>query len=212
MKTFRETAFEKQAVGIIKNLNARNMEGYYFEDSKSCVEKILSMMPAGSSVSWGGSMSLSECGLMDALKSADYKLIDRATAKTPEETREIYSKAVMADYYLMSTNAITLDGELLNIDGFGNRVACLITGPSNVILIVGRNKVALNLESAIARARNIAAPINVQRLNKQTPCLTTGKCENCSSPDCICNQFVVTRRSGAKGRIKVFLVNEDLGY
>ncbi|MDD3204554.1 MAG: lactate utilization protein [Lachnospiraceae bacterium] len=205
-------AFACLAKGIIKNLEARNMEGYYCEDSKACVEKILSLMPAGSIVSWGGSMSISECGLMDAIRQKDYVLIDRDTATTPEEKREIYAKTVMADYYLMSSNAITMEGELMNIDGFGNRVACLITGPSNVCVIVGRNKVVEDIEYAESRIRNVASPANTQRLNKQTPCAFTGRCGDCLSPDCICNQFVITRRSGIKGRIKVFLVNEELGY
>ena len=197
---------------IIKNMAKRNMEGYYCATSAEAVEKALSLMPEGSSVTWGGSMSIIECGLMDAVKTGKYEIIDRDLAKTPQEVREMYAKQVMADYYLMSTNAITMNGELVNIDGRANRVSCLCWGPQNVIIIAGMNKIATDVEDAIKRARNIAAPANTVRLNRNTPCTQTGKCENCYSPDCICSQFVVTRRSGVPNRIKVILVGEELGY
>lgn len=188
------------------------MEGYFCETCEDAVKKALELMPEGSVISWGGSMSISECGLMDALKKHSYTLIDRASAATEQEKREIYARTVMADYYLMSTNAITMDGELVNIDGFGNRVACLCSGPQNVIIIAGMNKVVNSVEAGIARIRTKAAPPNTTRLNKNTPCAKTGVCKNCFSPDCICSQTVITRRSGIPGRIKILLVNEDLGF
>ena len=157
-------------------------------------------------------MSVIECGLMDAIHQKNYDLIDRDTAKTPEEAREMYAKQVMADYYLMSTNAITMNGELVNIDGRANRVSCLCWGPQNVIIIAGMNKVATDVEDAIKRVRNIAAPANTVRLNRNTPCAQTGKCGDCYSPDCICSQVLVTRRSSTPNRIKVILVGEELGY
>lgn len=200
------------AATIIKGLKKRNMEGYFCETSREAVETALKLMPEGSVISWGGSMSISECGLMDAIKSGSYTLIDRMTAKTPQEKRVIYAKTVMADYYLMSTNAITMDGELVNIDGFCNRVACLCAGPENVIIIAGMNKVVKNVESGLDRIRTKAAPPNTVRLNKNTPCAKTGICGDCFSPDCICSQTVITRRSGIPGRIKVILVNEALGF
>lgn len=210
--TPKKQAFATAAETVIKNLQQRNMEGYYFEDSASCVKAIIDLMEEGSVVSWGGSMSVSECGLMDAIQGGKYQLIDRMTAKSPEEAREIFSKTVMADYYLMSTNAITFDGELINIDGNGNRVACLIHGPKHVIIVAGMNKLVSNVEDGQRRVRDIATPANTKRLNKNTPCFHTGRCGDCLSPDCICNQIVVTRRSGHPGRIKVFLVGEELGY
>jgi len=210
--SIKEQAFEVLAQNVIKNLERRNMEGYYCPDSKSCVDKIMEMLPSGSVISWGGSQSITECGLMDAIKAGDFSLIDRMTAKTPQETRELYAKTVMADYYFMSTNAITNDGELVNIDGNGNRVACLIQGPSHVFIIAGRNKFTASVEAAIERVRNQASPPNAIRLNRNLPCGLTGSCHNCLSPECFCNQIVVTRRSGHTGRIKVFLVNEELGY
>ncbi len=210
--TVKEQSFKVCCENVIKNLEKRNMEGYYFDNSKECVDAILKMIPENSIIGWGGSMTLSESGLMDALKAGNYQLIDRATAKTDEEARNIYAKTVLSDYYFMSTNAMTFDGELVNIDGNGNRVACLIQGPAHVFIIVGRNKLTASIDSAVERVRNIASPANAIRLNKNIPCGLTGRCHDCLSPECFCNQVVVTRRSGHKDRIKVFLINEDLGY
>ena len=210
--TPKQLAFQAAAESIIKNLNQRNMEGYFCEDSTACVKKILEMMEDGAVIGWGGSQSIAECGLMDAIHNGRYTLIDRMTAKTPEESRELYARTVMADYYLMSTNAITMDGELINIDGNGNRVACLIHSPKHVIMVVGMNKLVSNVEDGYRRVRDIATPANTKRLNKNTPCFHTGRCGDCLSPDCICNQVVITRRSGHAGRIKIFFVAEDLGY
>lgn len=210
--TIKEQAFKVRCENVIKNLEKRNMEGYYFENSKECVETILKMIPENSIIGWGGSMTLSETGLMDALQKGNFQLIDRTTAKTDEESRNIFAKTVLSDFYFMSTNAMTYDGELINIDGKGNRVACLIQGPSHVFLIVGRNKLTASIESAVERVRNVASPANAIRLNKNIPCGLTGRCHDCLSPECFCNQVVITRRSGMKGRIKVFLINEDLGY
>lgn len=208
----KEIANQNLANTIIKNMAKKNMEGYYCATSAEAVEKALSLMPEGASVTWGGSMTLTECGLMDALKTANYGLIDRDTVKTPEDSRLMYAKQVMADYYLMSSNAITIDGELVNIDGRANRVSCLCWGPQNVIIIAGMNKVCSDVESAVQRVRNFAAPPNCVRLNRNTPCTQTGKCGDCYSPDCICSQVLITRRSSNPNRIKVILVGEDLGY
>lgn len=208
----KEIANQNLANTIIKNMAKKNLEGYYCATSAEAVEKALSLMPEGASVTWGGSMTLTECGLMDALRTANYEIIDRDTAKTPEEARVMYSKQVMADYFLMSTNAITIDGELVNIDGRSNRVSCLCWGPQNVIIIAGMNKVAPDVESAIKRVRNMAAPANCVRLNKNTPCAQTGKCGDCYSQESICSQVLITRRSSAPNRIKVILVGEELGY
>lgn len=208
----KKKAYEIQATTIIKKLEKRGMEGYYFENRDLCVEKIISMMPKGSKISWGGSMTFHETGLSKMIDASDYELFDRYSVSTPEEQREIYSKIVMCDYFFMSTNAITLDGELINIDGNGNRLACLMQGPQNVMIIAGMNKLVGSVEAGIQRVKNIASPPNAIRLNKETPCTITGKCENCFSPDCICSHTVITRRSGKPGRIKIFLIGEDLGY
>lgn len=208
----KETAKQNVANTIIKNMEKKNMEGYYCATSAEAVEKALSLMPEGSSITWGGSETIKECGLMNAIHEKNYVLIDRAEAKTPEESRKMYSKQVMADYFLMSSNAVTIEGELVNIDGHSNRVACLCCGPRNVIVIAGMNKVVPDVESGLKRVRNFAAPPNTVRLNKNTPCAKTGKCADCYSPECICSEIVITRRSSIPNRIKVILVGEELGY
>ena len=200
------------AATVIKNLTKRNMEGYYAETCEDAVKIALSLMPEGSSIGWGGSVTLSECGLMDAIKNEKYELIDRNTAKTPEENKAIHAKIFTADFFLMSTNALTLDGELINVDGRSNRVCYLCYGPENVIIVAGINKLVVDVDAGIKRARNIAAPKNTQRLAKKTPCAATGRCADCLSPDCICMNTVITRASRVEGRIKVILVGEELGY
>lgn len=207
-----QAAFHAAVPGIITNLKKRNMEAFYYETSEEMVKDILAKIPAGSSITWGGSESVKECGLMEAISKGSYELLDRTTAKTPEESRIFYSKAVMADIFLMSTNAITYDGELINIDGNGNRVACLMQGPKEVFIIVGMNKFVGSIEEGIHRIENIAAPANVQRLNKETPCHSLGRCAHCFSDGSVCSHTVITRRSLHPGRIKIFMVPENLGY
>lgn len=211
---FLNEATKLRAQTIIKGLEKRNMEGVFCETKEDALAKALSYIEEGSCVTWGGSMSIEEVGLMDAVKNGNYEVIDRSVAKNYDEQREIFSKAVLADYYLMSSNAITLDGELINIDGTGNRVACLTYGPKNVIMIVGMNKVVNDVEDGIKRVRNFASPPNTLRLGLKTPCSMTGRCGDCYGDTCICSQIVVTRRQSAamKGRIKVILVGESLGY
>lgn len=208
----KEIAKQNLANTIIENMKKKNMEGYYCATSAEAVEKAISLIPEGSSVTWGGSVTLCECGLMDALHANNYELIDRMDAKTPEEARIMYGKQVMADFFLMSSNAVTIGGELVNIDGNSNRVACLCCGPKNVIVIAGMNKVVSTIEDGVHRVRNIAAPPNTVRLNRNTPCAKTGKCGDCYSPDCVCSQIVITRRSSIPNRIKVILVGEELGF
>ena len=187
------------------------MEGYYCSDSKSAVQKALSLIPEGSTVTWGGSESIKECGLVDALKDAPITIWDRKDVK-PEDMKAFYLKAFSANVYLMSSNAITLDGQLVNIDGTGNRIAALTYGPDRVILIVGMNKVCPDLESAITRVHNVAAPPNCMRLNIENPCTKDGICHNCLSPTKICNMLHVMHFNRFPGRIQVVLVGEQLGY
>ena len=208
----KQKYYENVANTIIKNLSKRQIEGYYCKDKESAVKKALELIPKEASVSWGGSMTLTETGLMDAIKNGEYKLIDRDAATNLEEQRKVYGEICMSDVFLMSTNAITLDGELINIDGRGNRVAFLCYGPQNVVILTGMNKVVTDVESGLKRVRDKASPPNTVRLNKKTPCAITGKCEDCYSPDCICGQIVVTRRSGVPNRIKIILIGEELGY
>lgn len=204
--------YETLAASVIKGLEKRNMEGYYFATSKEAVAFIMNMIPDGSSVSWGGSMTLTETGMMEALQASSLTKIDRNKASSPEEKKTLERQAFSADYFFMSSNAITADGELINVDGNGNRVAALVYGPDHVMILAGMNKIAMDEESAIKRVHTIAGPINTQRLNLSTPCSATGVCKNCLSPDCICAHTVITRYNRLKGRIKVFLIGETLGY
>lgn len=207
-------ANEIKAGTIIKNLKKRNMEGVYCATKEDALNQALSYIEDGSVVSWGGSESVHEIGLIDAVISKGLETIDRTKAKNFEEQRQIFSKAVLADYYLMSSNAITLDGELVNIDGTGNRVAALSYGPKHVLLIVGMNKVVSNVAEGIDRVRNFASPPNAIRLGLETPCSLTGRCGDCYGDRSICSQIVITRRQSMamKDRIKVILVGESLGY
>lgn len=208
-----QTYYETLAATVISNMEKRQIEGCYCPTSQEAKEKALSFLNENSLVSFGGSMTLGETGTLDALReSSSIRLLDRATAKTPEEAADIYHQALLADTYFMGCNAITAQGELVNIDGTGNRVAALIYGPKQVILMAGMNKIVPTIEEAVNRVRNTATPPNCIRLDKKTPCASTGVCHDCLSGDCICNQIVVTRRNGIPGRIKVILVGETLGY
>ncbi|MBE7091967.1 MAG: lactate utilization protein [Clostridiales bacterium] len=197
---------------LVENFNKRFFESYYCSTKEEAKDKALSLIKEGSSVSFGGSMSLSQCGLLDAVKSGNFTVYDRNLAKTPEEREEIMRKAFIADTFLMSANAVSQEGELVNIDGLGNRVSALCFGPKQIIVIVGLNKVAPDLDSAIVRARNVASPINTQRFNLDTPCTKKGACYDCKASDCICAQIVITRICRPKGRIKVIFCGEDLGF
>ena len=209
---YKSESYENQAKTIIKNLKKRNMIGYYCETGKEALDLVKSILPKWSLVTNGGSETLVETGIMDLIRSGEYEYIDRKSAKTPEESRALYGRIVTADYYLMSTNAITKEGELINVDGVGNRVACLINGPEHVLIITGMNKVVTTVEDGIRRVRNIAAPPNSIRVGSKTPCSVTGFCSDCQSDDCICSQTVITRRSMKPGRITVILVGEEYGF
>jgi len=194
---------------VIKGLQSRNMTGYYAENKEEALEKALSLIPEGSVIGMGGCMSAHEIGLVDALKSGNYDFIDRDAL---EDKRAAMLKTYDADFFISSANAITEDGVIFNIDGNSNRVSAIAQGPKKVIFIVGMNKVCRDTDSALDRARNIAAPINSQRVGVRTPCTKTGSCANCKSEECICCQFLITRFSRHKDRIHVILVNEDLGF
>ena len=169
-------------------------------------------MPEGSTVTWGGTMTLRDMGLIQALHDSNaYKLYDRDKATDREAVSEIYVKAFTADYFLSSANAISEDGVIVNIDGNGNRVAAITFGPKNVIFVIGINKVCQDAEAALKRARSTAAPINSARFNLNTPCAIDGTCHNCNSADCICNHIHFLRNS-PKSRHSVIIVGEELGY
>ena len=194
---------------IIKGLESRNMSGYYAATKEKALEIALSLIPEGSSVTMGGAMNAHEIGLVDAIKNGNYSFIDRDKA---EDKRAAMLAAYDADVFLSGVNAMTDDGVLVNIDGNANRVSAICQGPKKVVFIVGMNKVCADLDSAMKRARNVAAPINAQRFGLSTPCAKTGKCMDCKSPDTICCQFLITRFSRHAGRIHVILVNDTLGF
>ena len=200
---------ELLAQKVIKGLGSRNMTGYYAADKKEALEKALSLIPEGSTVTMGGAMSVHEIGLVKALKEGNYDFIDRDEMK---DKRAAMLAAYDADFFLMSANAMTEDGILVNIDGNSNRVSALAQGPRKVIVIAGMNKVCDDVDGAMKRARNVAAPINAQRFGLNTPCAKTGACMDCKSPDTICCQFLITRYSRHPGRIHVILVNDNLGF
>ena len=193
---------------VIKGLESRNMSGYYAKDKEAALKQALELITEGSTIAMGGCVSAHEIGLIKALENGNYNYINRDNM-TP---RESLMAAYDADVFLSSANAITSDGIMINIDGNSNRVSCIAQGPKKVVFIVGMNKVCSDLDAAMKRARNIAAPINAQRFDIKTPCKETGKCFDCKSPDTICCQFLITRYSRHKGRIHVILVNDTLGF
>ena len=197
---------------IIKGLKSRHMEGFFAETREEALKIALDIIPEGSSVSWGGTKSAEEIGLTDAIVNGNYNYIDRNGAPNREEKRKREIQAYGCDYYIASSNAITEDGILVNLDGNANRVSCIAYGPEHVVMIIGMNKVTSDVESAIERTRHEAAPINAQRFDIDTPCKLTGACGNCKSPDSICCQLLITRLEHHPNRMKVILVNDDLGY
>lgn len=200
---------ELLAQKVIKGLESRNMTGLYAKDKEEALQIALSLIPKGSSIAMGGAMSAHEIGLVEALKTDEYNFIDRDKS---EDKRAAMLASYDADFFLSSANAMTEDGIIVNIDGNSNRVSAIAQGPKKVLFIVGMNKICPDWDSAMKRARNVAAPINAQRFGLSTPCAKTGSCMDCKSPDTICCQFLITRFSRHEGRITVILVNDNLGF
>ena len=204
-----ESYYEKRGKLLVKNLQDRHFDAYYCKNREEALETALSLIPQGATVGWGGAHSAEQIGLMSALKSGDYRVIDRAEYSDPSQAMH---ECLNTDVFLTGANGLSLDGQMVNIDGTGNRVAAIVYGPESVIVVAGMNKVVATLDDAIVRARTIAAPINQQRLMRNTPCSKTGTCMNCNSVECICNQILITRNCRPAGRIKFILVGEDLGF
>ena len=211
--TPKEIRNDKLGERLVKNLERRHFEAYYCSTSAEAVDRVQSLIPDGSSVTWGGSMTIRDIGLTRVLHDrAALTVYDRDLAGSPDEAQEIYRKAFWCDYYLSSANAISEDGVIVNIDGNGNRVAAITFGPKHVIFVIGLNKVARDVTAALARARSTASPINMARFDRNTPCKKDGICHNCSSEESICNYFHFIRQSCPARRHIVVLVGEDLGY
>ncbi|MBR2176047.1 MAG: lactate utilization protein [Clostridia bacterium] len=208
----------------LQALRRNNMQAYYADTKEQAKELVCSMLKKGSTVTHGGSVTLAETGITELLGNGDYIYLDRsAPGLTPEQVREIYRKSFFADTYLTSSNAITENGELYNVDGNSNRVAAIVYGPESVIVIAGYNKIVPDIRAAVERVKRIAAPKNAVRLDCATPCAETGECislkkensfacEGCKSPARICCNYVVTAQQRHKDRIKVIIVGEVLGY
>lgn len=210
--SFKDDNYRNLGQSLIKRFDKRRFKGYYCDTKQEALNQALSLIPEGVSITHGGSESIKEIGLLDAVKNGNYAYIDRSQAKTFNEKREVAAKGIMAHTFLTGTNAITMDGELVNVDATSNRVSLMCFGPEQVLVIAGMNKVVANIEAGIYRSQNIAAPINAIRLNRKTPCYDTGHCGNCYVEDCMCSNIVVSRHSAIPDRIKIILVGENLGY
>ena len=211
--------YAKLGPRVVQALQRRYFEAYYCENRELALQKAIELIPKDHVVAWGGSETLKQIGLLHHIRHNGYTYIDRRDGKTPAEQTELMRKSLLCDTYLLSSNAISEDGQLVNIDGTGNRVAAMIYGPRSVIVVAGMNKVTKTLEDAWSRARNIASPLNMQRFagvnfpENCTPCAVTGSCGDCITPDyCICSYLVTTRICRPAGKIKVILVGEDLGF
>ena len=212
MATPKELYYAKRGEILVKNLRSRHFDAHYCTTKEEALEKALSLIPQGASVGWGGATSAQQIGLLQAVRQGDYRPIDRDSCQTPQERQQAMRNEMTADVFITGANALSLDGQMVNIDGMGNRVASIIYGPKTVIVIAGMNKVEDTLEKAMIRARTVAAPINQQRFMGDTPCSKTGNCGDCKSESCICNQIVITRHCRPVERIRFVLIGEDLGF
>lgn len=212
MTEMHKRFYGKRGQTLVKNLKSRHFDAYYCATKAEALEKALDLIPNGATVGWGGVMSAHQIGLVEALHQGDYRPIDRDQCETAEEKLQAAKDSMFADVFLTGANALSLDGQMVNIDGNGNRVAAIVYGPKEVIVIAGMNKVVDTLEEAVARARTIAAPLNQQRFQLNNPCSVTGACADCKSESCICNQLLITRHCRPAGRIKFILVGEELGF
>ena len=199
MATPKELYYEKRGKLLVKHLQQRHFDAYYCANKEEALRKALELIPEGASVGWGGAMSAQEIGLLDALEAGNWNAVSRNTDGG-------------VDVFITGANGLSMDGQMVNIDGMGNRISAIIYGPKTVVVIAGMNKVVDTVEAAVQRARTIAAPINIQRFQKTTPCAQTGVCHDCKNEDCICNHILVTRHCRPTGRIQFVLVGEDLGF
>lgn len=209
MEQAKQKYYDKRGQILVKNLKSRHFDAYYCPTKEEALAKALELIPKGATIGWGGSVTAKEIGLMDAVRCGDYRPYDRDGAENP---REMMKQSLTADVFLTGANALSLDGQMVNIDGTGNRLGAICFGPEKVLVVAGMNKVEANLEAAITRARTVAAPTNKQRFALETPCEVTGSCADCKSDGCICNQILITRNCRPTGRITFILVGEDLGF
>lgn len=212
MTDAKQKYYEKRGRILVRNLQQRHFDAHYCADKAAALQKALELIPEGASVGWGGALSAAQIGLLDAVKAGPYRAIDRDTAQSPQERVKLQKECLLSDVFITGANALSLDGQMVNIDGMGNRVAAIVYGPESVLVIAGMNKVVDSLEDAVKRARTVAAPMNKQRFGGSTPCITTGSCADCRCEDSICNQILITRNCRPAWRIRFIIVGEELGF
>ena len=212
MEQATRALFDKRGEVLVKNLQKRHFEAYYCATKEEALKQVLSLLPEGSTVGWGGAVSAAQVGVQQAVHAGNYNVIDRDQFSDPAEKLRCMRECFNADYFITGANAISLDGQMVNIDGNGNRVGMIVYGPKNIIVVAGMNKVCPSVEDAVKRARTIAAPMNQQRFGLPNPCSCTGVCGNCLNETSICNQILITRNCKPAGRIKFVLVGEELGF
>jgi L-lactate utilization protein LutB len=212
MEQWEQWFQEKQIERTIKALKKNNFEALFVWDSKAAFEEVMKRIPDGATVGIGGSVTLTQLGLQEALEKRGIHLIwPFQQAKNEEERLRLIQKSFSADVFLSSTNAITEDGKLFNVDASGNRVGAMLIGPKKTIILAGVNKIVRDLQAAEKRVKEWVAPQNVKRLSRKTPCVETGVCADCSSPDRICNIYVTLAKKPARMEMVVILVGEKLG-
>lgn len=207
----RADANRRMAENVMEGLKKRNMEGYYCESGEEAAKLVLGMIEPGALVSWGGSQTVQELGILDKLKEKDVRMLEYPEQEKKTAGSPVFKEVAGADYFLMGTNAVTVKGELVNIDGASNRVASLVHGPKHVIIVAGLNKIVKTVEDGINRVQTQACPVIADKTGRRTPCGVKGVCTDCHSPECMCCNIVITRHSRYTGRIRVILVGENLG-
>ena len=212
MESATRSYFDKRGEVLVKNLQKRHFEAYYCATREAALKQVLALIPEGSTVGWGGAISAAQVGVQEAVHAGNYTVIDRDQFSDPAEKLRCMRQCFDADYFITGANAISLDGQMVNIDGNGNRVGMIVYGPRNIIVVAGMNKVCATIEDAVRRARTMAAPMNQQRFGLNNPCTCTGVCSDCLSESSICNQILITRNCKPAGRIKFVLVGEELGF
>ena len=212
MEQATRALFDKRGEVLVKALQKRHFEAYYCASKDEALKQVLALIPEGSTVGLGGAVSAAQVGVQEAVHAGNYNVIDRDQFSDPAEKLRCMRECFNADYFITGANAISLDGQMVNIDGNGNRVGMIVYGPKNIIVVAGMNKVCASIEDAVKRARTVAAPMNQQRFALNNPCTCTGVCTDCISESSICNQILITRHCKPAGRIKFVLVGEELGF
>lgn len=212
MEKATRSYYDKRGEALVKNLQKRHFEAYYCATKEEALKQVLALIPEGSSVGWGGAISAAQVGVQEAVHAGNYTVIDRDAVSDPAEKNRLMRECFNADYFITGANALSQDGQMVNIDGNGNRVGMIVYGPKNIIVVAGMNKVCPTIEDAVKRARTVAAPMNQQRFGLPNPCTATGSCADCTCETSICNQILITRHCKPAGRIKFVLVGEELGF